>query len=128
MRFMPPIIIALTVAALGVAPAAAQELGDKLTLTGCLAQDTVEMEPGFVLENVASDEVDAGSVPLVPTGELDMSPHVGHTVEVSGVVAAQPAEGQAQQGEEPAPAAGEWILRVMELSHIAATCPEGAMR
>ena len=126
MRFMPPIIVALFVAALSAAPAAAQEAGEQLTLTGCLAQDTTEMGSDFVLEKVASDEIDAAKVPLVPVEGVEMAPHVGHEVEVSGVVAVEPKDGGIAEEQTFAPR-GDWTLRVMELTHIAASCSESGL-
>jgi hypothetical protein len=107
-----------------ISPAAGQEVGQDITLAGCLVQadgegDGVE----FFLENVTGAEVAAEEIELVPGEGINLAAHVGHTVEVSGVVIADDdeVEGEDEVEEEDADQ-NELHIRVDRLGHQATSC------
>ncbi len=103
-------------------PTAGQEVGQSITLTGCLVQeddDGAEVE--FLLENVSGAEVTAEEIELVPAEGVNLAGHVGHTVEVSGVVIADDDEDEEAQEDEDDDE-NELHIRVTRLGHRATSC------
>lgn len=121
MRTTALILAVLAMAAFDFDHAAAQEADQELTLTGCLAQESGEGEEAeFVLSHLTGTDIMAETVELIPGEDINLEPHVGHTVEVTGTVAADDAEeGMAEESEEES----ELHLEVTALSHVAASCP-----
>lgn len=117
-----------------VGVATAQETGRTVDLTGCLAQEEEGDETEFLLENVADS--DAHEIELVAAEGVNMSPHVGHTVKISGTVVADDAEEADEadeadddeaETEEAAEAEGvdedgDLHVTVTKLTHVAASC------
>lgn len=108
---------------------AGQEVGAAVTLTGCLAQEEDEGGIEYLLEHVAADATSATEIELIPAEGVSLAPHVGHTVEVTGVVVAD--EDEAGEVEEADPSepedddAHELHIRVTALEHRSATCEGG---
>ena len=127
MRRLIPLLAMLIIAAWHVAPAAAQEVGDALTATGCLAQDD-DGEPEFVLANALRGEATVAEIDLGAAEGVALAPHVGHTVEITGVVIADDDEDEdEEEGEEEEGDENELHARVTAMSHVAASC-EGQAR
>ncbi len=106
------LVLALIVFALiDAGPTAGQEVGQTITLTGCLVQEDDDGEVEFLLENVSGAEVTAEEIELVPAEGVNLAGHVGHTVEVSGVVIADDDEDE-----------NELHIRVTRLGHRATSC------
>ena len=119
MRHITPLIAVLAFAAVSATPAVAQEEAQEVSLTGCLAEESHEDETVYVLTHVDSDAVDVQKVALRAGEGVNLAPHVGHKVEATGAVAAMESHGE--MGEEKS---GMHALKVTNLGHIAATCPE----
>lgn len=87
----------------------AQEVEQEVTLTGCLAEETEGDEIGYVLTPIEGQDVDVDieALTLVAGEDVNLAPHVGHTVEATGEWMAH--------GDGPA-------LRVTRLGHLSATC------
>ncbi len=93
-------------------PTAGQEVGEDITLAGCLVQEDGDGdEVEFLLENVTGAAVTAEEIELVPAEGVNLAPHVGHMVEVSGVVIADDDEDE-----------NELHIRVTRLGHRATSC------
>lgn len=126
MRKLIPILSVMAATAFGFGTATAQEPGSELTLRGCLAQMDDDGEVEYVLQHVDAEGVDLDSIDLVAADDVNLAPHVGHTVEVSGTVMADEddsgmgMEEQGQEGDEDAPE-----LRVTALTHISGSCSDG---
>jgi hypothetical protein len=112
--------------------AAAQEVGQSVTLTGCLAQEDEGGETEFLLENT---DWEADEVELMATEGVNLAPHVGHTVEVGGTIVGDDDEGYedddgeaGMQGEadeaddEGMDEDGDLHIGVTKLTHLAASC------
>ena len=70
-------------------PTAGQAVGQPITLVGCLLQEDDDGdEVEFLLENVTGPAAAADEIELVPARGVALAAHVGHMVEVSGVVIA----------------------------------------
>lgn len=127
MSRLTPLLAIATLALIGFGPAAAQEVGDDVTLTGCLAEENDDGEVEFLLENGMLGETTFEEVDLVAGEGVDLAAHVGHTVEVTGVVIADD-EGEdqdAEMEEEDAEGEDELSVQVAELGHIASSCEGG---
>lgn len=125
MRPVLPFLGVLALALTGFTPVHAQAVGESLTLTGCLAHDEDDDEREYLLEHAVSAmgaEASAGEIELIPGEGVDMGPHVGHTVEVSGTVVADDDEDEEEEMEEDE---NELHLRVTELAHVSASCRGG---
>lgn len=123
MRTIALILAALALTAFDLGHATAQEVGQELTLTGCLAQETEEGEDAeFTLGQLSGADIAAETAELLPGEDVDLAPHVGHTVEVTGTVAGSDDEGMEEEGEEE----NELHLNVTGLRHIEASCPSGS--
>lgn len=125
-------LAAILLVAPGLSPAAAQEAGQELSLTGCLAQEAeesgeMEMEMEYLLEQVTGEGIMADEAELVAGEGVDLAPHVGHTVEVTGTVIDEDEdEGAVQEGEEEEEMEEDHLhLRVTGLRHISASCDQG---
>lgn len=114
-------------------PIAAQEVGESVVVTGCLAQEEDDEGIEFLLEHAAGELASFAEIELMPDEGVDLSAHVGHTVEVTGVVVAdddedeEAAEAEEVEMEEEAEMAeegdeNELHVRVTGLAHVAATC------
>ena len=101
-------------------PTAGQEVGQSITLTGCLVQEDGDGdEVEFLLENVSGAEVTAEEIELVPAEGVNLAPHVGHMVEVSGVVIADDDEDEDEDDEDDD---NDLHIRVARLGHQATSC------
>jgi len=125
MRRMMPLLALPFFAALGATPAAAQEMGQTVSITGCLAQEEEEGETELILQHGMMGETMVEEVDLIPGEGVNVAPHVGHTVEVTGVVVADPDEADEQEQGEEDEDSGGLHLRVTAVRHVAASC-EGA--
>ena len=125
MRTLAVTLAVVSLAAVTGTPAQAQEAADELVLTGCLAQETDEGETEFILRNISSEAIDAAEVDLVPGEDMDLSPHVGHTVEITGAIIPEAEDEMGMEEEADTEEEGEVVLQVKAMSHIAATCSEG---
>ncbi|HSR41936.1 MAG TPA: hypothetical protein VLL48_07185 [Longimicrobiales bacterium] len=112
----------------GSAPAEAQTVGETVRLTGCLAQDEDDGETEYLLEhavNAMGEDVSATEIELIPGGGVNLAPHVGHTVEVSGAVVADDEEDEGEETEMEDEDENELHIRVRELGHVSASCRGG---
>lgn len=127
MRKLILILGVLAFAALDPASATAQEVGQELTLQGCLVEETDDAEAEYVLQGIAGDAIDADQLDLVPAEGVEIGAHAGHTVEVSGSVVAETDEGETETQEEGDEEDNddELALQVTRLSHVAASCSDG---
>jgi tRNA A37 methylthiotransferase MiaB len=108
--------------------AAAQDAEESIVVTGCLAQEEDGEEVEYLLENVAGELAAASEIEVIPGEGVALSDHVGHTVEVTGVVVADDDEdeaGEAEQEADEEAEATEVHIRATGLSHVAASCAEG---
>lgn len=132
MRKLGPFLGSLLFALALPGIAAAQEVGQSVTVTGCLAQEDEGGEPEFLLENT---DWEADEVELMAAEGVNLAPHVGHTVEVGGTLVGDDDEGyedddgEAGMQEEADEAEGEGMdedgdlhISVTQLTHLAASC------
>lgn len=124
MRRLIPLLAILVMASWSVGPAMAQEIGDELSATGCLAQDD-DGEGEFVLRNARVGESAVAEIDLVPAEDVTLAPHVGHTVEIAGVVIADADEDDDMEEGETEESGDELHARVTAMSHVAASCDGG---
>lgn len=101
-------------ALLGVLLAPAAQ-ADEITVTGCLAKSSQEGE--FELTHASGG--DAETYALTAGEGIDLGPHVGHKVELAGILAAK-SEGKSVGEGTKAAGAG---LKVSSMKHVAAECP-----
>lgn len=128
MRKLAALFLALAFLGVDAGFASAQEAHPTVALTGCLAEaDDGDVE--FMLRGVESDEIADDEVEL-STGEgVNLAPHVGHTVEATGLVIGAEMDGDMGDAEGDHPDVddandGRYVY-VTELSHIAASCEGG---
>lgn len=106
--------------------AAGQDVGDAITLVGCLvhSEDGEEME--FSLENVEGDTAGGHEIELTAGEGVNFTPHVGHTVEITGVIMTDDEdehEGDDEDEDEHEDQdEDELHIRVDNLGHKAASC------
>ena len=112
MRRIVLVLGMIVFALIDAGPTAGQEVGESITLAGCLVQEDGDGdEVEFRLENATGAEVAAEKIELVPAEGVNLAGHVGHTVEVSGVVI------EADDEHE-----NELHIRVARLGHRATSC------
>ncbi len=121
MRRLMLILAVVAFAAVDVGPATAQEAAQDLTLTGCLAEAPDDAEAKYVLQGITGAEIDAEKVHLVAGEGIDLAPHVGHTVEITGAVKA---DASAMEGEGEEKASPGTVVHVTGMSHVSASCAE----
>lgn len=128
MRKLILILGVLALAALDSSSVRAQEAGQELTLTGCLVAQTDDTGTKYGLQGITDADIDVDHMDLTPAEGVDISAHEGHTVEVSGTVVAEHGESAAEMQEEgdEEDSGQELALQVTELTHVAASCPEGS--
>lgn len=80
---------------------------------GCLSRQGTTAAPRFVLTDPRGEKP---TVYRVQGDVAQLAPHVGHTVEVAGTLAA------------PATPAGQYVLRASSLAWIASSCGTSAVR
>lgn len=131
MRKLGPFLGVLLFALFQPGIAAAQEVGQSVTVTGCLAQEDEGGETEFLLENT---DLEADEVELMAAEGVNLAPHVGHTVEVGGTIVGddegyEDDDGEAGMQEEADEAeeedmdeAGDLHISVTKLTHLAASC------
>lgn len=134
MRKLAALLLALAFLGFDAGLAAAQDAEaahPTVTLTGCLAQDDDDGETGFELEGIASDAIDGDEVELSAGQGVNLAPHVGHTVEVTGmVITAEMASRMGAMNDAPEDhpdVEGEGdddenYVYVTSMSHVAASC------
>jgi hypothetical protein len=129
MRRIRPFFAMVLVAAIGAVPAVAQDVGETVSITGCLAQEDDDGESELVLTNGAMGETMFEEVDLIPGEGVNAAPHVGHTVEVTGVVIEDPDEAdEAEEDEAEEDDDDDGLhVRVTGLRHVAGSC-EGGLR
>ncbi len=116
MRGIVLVLGMMVFALINAGPTAGQEVGEDITLAGCLVQEDGDGdEVKFLLQNVTGAEVAAEKIELVPAEGVNLAPHVGHMVEVSGVVIAD--DDEDEHDDE-----NELHIRVARLGHRAASC------
>lgn len=113
---MKTALLALAVLLLWSLPGSlvAQDVGETITVTGCLASQDDDDGTEYVLQNVQDSSAD--EIELMADAGVDFGPHVGHTVELTGVVVADEDEDDDEN---------EVQLRVSTMSHVAASCGGG---
>lgn len=110
--------------------AAAQEVGQSLTLTGCLAQEDEDGQAEYLLSHVEGEAANAEEIELSASAGVDLAPHAGHTVEVTGTVMADDEDDADDDGADDDGADDddgdddELDLEVVELSHVDASCTQ----
>ena len=119
MRHLTAVLAFLLAAVLGMRPAVAQEIGEVISITGCLSQ---EEDDGHVEYVLADSDLEVEEIVLVPGEGIAMGAHVGHTVQVTGVVVADDEEEHEEGEEEGEHDEDELHVRVAELGHVAASC------
>jgi len=130
MRKLGLLFVVLLFGLFDAGTAAAQEMGATVDLQGCLASESEGGQTEFMLENVADTE--ANEIELTAAEGVNLSPHVGHTVEIQGTVVGDDDEGaeddDAAEMEEEAGEAegmdedGDLHVTVTGLTHLAASC------
>ena len=133
MRKLVALFLALAFLGLDAGLAAAQDAEaahPTVTLTGCLAQADDDGETGYELTGIDSDAIDGDAVELSAGQGVNLAPHVGHTVDITGMIIT--AEMASQMGAMNAPEdhpdmedAGdddESYVYVTSMSHVAASC------
>lgn len=132
MRKPGPFLVVLLFGLFQPGLAAAQEVGQSVTVTGCLAQEEEGGETEFLLENT---DWEAEEIELMAAEGVNLAPHVGHTVEVGGTIVGDDDEGyedddgeagmqeEADEAEEEGmDEAGDLHINVAKLTHLAASC------
>lgn len=94
--------------------AVAQEAGASVSVTGCLVAEEDDGETEYMLESFDAETVPVDEIELMAAEGVDLAPHVGHTVEASGVVV--DVEGESDESELQ--------LSVTALGHVAASCDD----
>lgn len=134
MRKLAALFLALAFLGFDAGLATAQDAGaahPTVTLTGCLAQDDDDGETEFVLEGIESDAIDGDRVELSAGQGVNFTPHVGHTVDITGMVITAEMASQmgGMDGAEEHPDVDddgddddESYVYVTEMSHVAASC------
>ena len=124
---MPTAIVLVLLLGMGprVAAASAQDVGETVTLTGCLAEDDDGAE--YELRGVADDVTGAEEIELMAAEGVNLANHVGHTVEAIGTVVADDDEdgdddGAEDDAEDMADEGDDLHVRVTTLNHVAASC------
>ena len=129
MRNRIPMLVIMAFAAIGFRPAAAQEIGQTVSITGCLVQEDDDGEVEFLLEGAVLGQNAVAEVELVAGDGVSLAGHVGHTVEVTGVVVAdeeeEEDEGEEAEEEDEDDDDDELHIRVSDLGHVAASCSDG---
>ena len=116
----------LALAAFG--PLSAQDVGETVTLTGCLVQeDAEEGEEEEVDFHLVFEDEEVG---LEAEADVNLGAHAGHTVELTGEVAMEDEEkgaeaDEAEEAEKAEDVEEKLHLLVSELRHISASCDEG---
>ena len=108
-------------------PTAGQEVGQPITLAGCLVQEDDDGdEVEFLLDNVTGPAAAAEEIELVPAEGVELAAHVGHMVEVSGVVIAdeddEDEDDDEDDDDDDDDDENELHIRVARLEHQAASC------
>ena len=134
---MRRIVLALGMIVFGVIhadPTAGQEVGQHITLAGCLVQeDDDDDEVEFLLENVTGALAAAHEIELEPAEGVALAAHVGHRVEVSGVITEVEGDDDYDDDEDDEDDEDddeddddddeyELEIRVAQLGHQAASC------
>jgi len=131
------LILALVVYAQTRSSSMGSEKGNKTTLTGCLQTGS---EPNtYMLNNVSMSRNRSGSTPsemaraetsykLIPEGSVDLKDHVGHKVEVTGMLEhAEMSMEHSTSGESSSSYSNKSSevpeIKVSSIRHISATCP-----
>ncbi len=111
-------------AAFTAVSAAGQDVGDSITLVGCLVQSEDGEHVEFGLENVEGDMVEGQEIELTAGDGVNFAPHVGHTVEITGVVMADDDDEDEEEHEEEGEDddGDELPIRVDNVGHKAASC------
>lgn len=127
MRKLSALFLALAFLGLDAGLATAQEAAHPtVALTGCLAQADDDDAAGFVLEGVDDEAISSDWVALTAADGVNLAPHVGHTVEATGMMI------EGGMGDDMGDAGDEHpdvdavdddsYVYVTSLSHIAASC------
>ena len=133
---MRRIVLVLGMIAFGfvyAGPTAGQEVGQPITLAGCLVQEDEDGdEVEFLLDNVTGPAAVFEEIELVPAEGVELAAHVGHMVEVSGVVIAdeddddededEDDDEDEENDEDDDDDENELHIRVARLGHQAASC------
>ena len=124
------ILLAVALPALLLVPSTVtgQEVGDAVTFTGCLAQEEDDGVVEYLLQGVDPEATEATEIELIPAEEIDLAPHVGHTVQITGVAVADDDEdGHAEEEheEEHEDEEHELHIRVTGMEHVSASCEGG---
>lgn len=69
--------------------AAAQEVGETVTVTGCVAQEVDEDDTEFLLTDAGGLVIDFEEIELSEDEDVELFGHVGHRVELTGIVLAE---------------------------------------
>ncbi len=116
---------------------ASQEKGKSMKLTGCLQNGS---EPNtYILDNVSMAQSRTSEAPsemartepsykLIPEGDIDLKDHIGHKVEVTGMLMNEEREGNESSSSGSSSSSysqtsGTPELKVSAIRHLATTCP-----
>jgi hypothetical protein len=105
--------------------AAGQAIGDTVTLVGCLAQSQEGEHMEFTLENVSDAGVEGRPIELLPGETVSLVGHVGHMVEITGIVVSDGDDDEGEnegEDEDEDEDDGELHIRVGSMGHRAASC------
>lgn len=130
MRKLAALFFALAFLGLDAGFATAQEAAHPtVALTGCLAQEDNDGEAEFVLREIEDDAVSENEVELSAADGVNLAPHVGHTVEATGMMIDEDMDGDTDDAEEDHPDVDDAdyvrYVYVTKLSHISASCESG---
>ncbi len=131
MRKLAALFLALAFLGLDAGLATAQEAAHPtVALTGCLAQaDGEDDDAGFVLESVDDEAISSDRVALAAADGVNLAPHVGHTVEATGMMIEEGMTDDMEDADEDHPDMDDVedasYVHVTSLSHISASCESG---
>ncbi len=112
----------------GATVVSAQAIGDAVTATGCLAQEEDDDGIEYLLTHASAEMAAFDEIELVPGEGVSLDGHVGHMIEVSGLVIADDDEDvdveEPEEEVEPEEE-NELHLRVTSLRHVSTSCDEG---
>ncbi|MFW6088219.1 MAG: hypothetical protein ACODAB_00610 [Gemmatimonadota bacterium] len=127
MRKFAALFLALAFLGLDAGLATAQDAEaahPTVTLTGCLDQDDDDGE--FELEGIESEAIDGDEVALSVGEGVNLAPHVGHTVEATGMLIEEGMADDVEDADDGYPdvddADDAGYVYVTNLSHISASC------
>ena len=121
MRRISSLLVTAVAGLICAAPASSQAVGDAITLAGCLVQEEEDGAVEFLLTNVTGATIEAEKVELMAAEGVNLAPHVGHSVEVSGMVIGDD-DDEAEDDDDDDDDDEALHMRVDKMGHKAASC------